>query len=108
VQQGYEKTREDSGESAVDIKYRRHDLRHTFITRLLENPGVSEQTVMALAGHVSKEMLARYSHIRAAAKQAAIATLERGDFQSGYLKAPLEDASRQIEPAEHDAAKYLN
>jgi hypothetical protein len=31
---------------------------------------------MALAGHVSKSMLARYSHIRQAAKQAAIDALE--------------------------------
>ena len=31
---------------------------------------------MALAGHVSKSMLARYSHIRQAAKQAAIEALE--------------------------------
>jgi hypothetical protein len=31
---------------------------------------------MALAGHVSKSMLARYSHIRSAAKQAAIDAIE--------------------------------
>jgi hypothetical protein len=36
---------------------------------------------MTLAGHVSKSMLARYSHIRTAAKQAAIATLEAHDFE---------------------------
>jgi hypothetical protein len=34
-------------------------LRHTFVSRLAENPAVSEQTIMALAGHVSKSMLAR-------------------------------------------------
>ena len=73
------KLKEDFGESAVGIQYRWHDLRHTFITRLAERPEVSEQTIMSLAGHVSKEMLARYSHIRAAAKQAAIATLERSE-----------------------------
>jgi hypothetical protein len=33
--------------------------------------------IMSLAGHVSKEMLARYSHIRSAAKQAAIQALEQ-------------------------------
>jgi hypothetical protein len=33
---------------------------------------------MALAGHVSKSMLARYSHIRSAAKQVAIDALEAG------------------------------
>lgn len=60
------------------LKYRWHDLRHTFITRLLENPNVSEETIRALAGHVSKKMLERYSHIRTQAKQAAIAALEAG------------------------------
>jgi hypothetical protein len=39
---------------------------------------VSEETIRALAGHVSKRMLERYSHnIRVQAKQAAIAALER-------------------------------
>jgi integrase len=61
---------------AAAVQYRWHDLRHTFISRLAENPAVSEQTIMALAGHVSKSMLARYSHIRSQAKQAAIHALE--------------------------------
>jgi integrase len=55
--------------------YRWHDLRHTFISRLAENPAVSEQTIKALAGHVSKQMLDRYSHIRTRAKEQAIAAL---------------------------------
>jgi integrase len=58
------------------VRYRWHDLRHTFITRLAERPEVSEQTIMSLAGHVSRSMLARYSHIRSQAKQAAISALE--------------------------------
>jgi integrase len=62
--------------STAKLHYRWHDLRHTFVSRLAENPAVSEQTIMALAGHVSKTMLARYSHIRTAAKQAAIDALE--------------------------------
>ncbi len=61
---------------ADDIKYRWHDLRHTFVTRLAENPNVSEQTIRALAGHVSKQMLERYSHIRTQAKQEAIAAMD--------------------------------
>jgi len=61
---------------SAGVRYRWHDLRHTFVSRLAENPAVSEQTIMALAGHVSKSMLARYSHIRQAAKQAAIDALE--------------------------------
>jgi integrase len=32
------------------VRYRWHDLRHTFISRLAENAGVSEQTIRSLAG----------------------------------------------------------
>ncbi|HEY6418246.1 MAG TPA: hypothetical protein VIX59_04515 [Candidatus Binataceae bacterium] len=39
------------------VDYRWHDLRHTFVTRLAENPSVSEETIRALAGHVSRRML---------------------------------------------------
>jgi hypothetical protein len=38
---------------------------------------VSEQTIKALAGHVSRQMLERYSHVRSEAKQAAIRALEQ-------------------------------
>jgi len=61
---------------AARVHYRWHDLRHTFISRLAENPKISEQTITALAGHVSKRMLERHSHIRAQAKRDAIASLE--------------------------------
>jgi len=61
------------------LKCRWHDLRHTFITRLLENPNNSEETVRALAGHVSRKMMEHYSHIRQKAKEAAIAGLENVD-----------------------------
>jgi integrase len=75
--------------AASGVRYRWHDLRHTFVSRLAENSSVSEQTITALAGHVSKRMLERYSHIRVAAKQAAIATLELpvsfADFDQGAL-----------------------
>jgi len=54
-----------------------HDLRHTFVTRLCESPRVSEQTIRSLAGHVSQQMLQRYSHVRNQAKLDAIAELER-------------------------------
>jgi integrase len=62
---------------AAKVQYRWHDCRHTFITRLAENPNVSEETIRSLAGHVSRKMLERYSHIRISAKQAAIATLDQ-------------------------------
>jgi integrase len=38
------------------VQYRWHDLRHTFISRLAENPNTSEQTIQALAGHVSHRL----------------------------------------------------
>jgi integrase len=62
--------------SRAGVQCRWHDLRHTFISRLAENPKVSEETIRALAGHVSKQMLQRYSHIRLHAKQAAIDAMQ--------------------------------
>ena len=59
------------------VKYRWHDSRHTFVSRLAENPTVSEETIRALAAHVSQRMLQRYSHIRLQAKRAAIESLGR-------------------------------
>jgi integrase len=58
------------------VRYRWHDLRHTFVSRLAENATISEQTIRSLAGHVSRQMLEHYSHIRSQAKQAAIRCLE--------------------------------
>lgn len=54
-----------------------HDLRHHCITKLAE-AGVPDQTLMAIAGHVSREMLEHYSHIRMQAKRDAVARLELG------------------------------
>lgn len=48
-----------------------HDLRHSAITKLSESQA-SDQTIMAIAGHLSREMLEHYSHIRLAAKRAAL------------------------------------
>jgi integrase len=53
------------------LKVRFHDLRHTAITKLAEGQA-SEQTIMAIAGHLSRTMLEHYSHIRMAAKRVAL------------------------------------
>ena len=45
-----------------------HDNRHTLITDLAES-GAGDQTIMDIAGHVSKQMLKHYSHIRMEAKR---------------------------------------
>jgi integrase len=67
----------DTARTKAGVEHRFYDARHTFITRLAENPAVSEETIRQLAGHVSPRMLARYAHIRAQARRDAIATLER-------------------------------
>jgi integrase len=67
-----------------------HDLRHTAITKLAESQA-SDQTIMAIAGHVSRQMLEHYSHIRMAAKRSAldaIATPLPGVNSSGAASAP--------------------
>ena len=48
-----------------------HDSRHTLITELAES-GVGDQTIMDIAGHVSRQMLTHYSHIRMEAKRNAL------------------------------------
>ncbi len=64
-----------------------HDLRHHSITELLSNPNVSEQTVRAIAGHVSKRMLDRYSHIRLSDRAAAINdTFDRAQVELRHNK----------------------
>jgi integrase len=59
---------------------RPHDLRHQAITRLLET-GAPDQTVMAVAGHVSRRMMNHYSHIRMDAKMVALNAIEPGYFR---------------------------
>ena len=65
-----------AGRAAAGVEARWHDLRHTLVSRLAENPTISEETIRSLAGHVSRQMLSRYAHIRAQAKRAAIASLD--------------------------------
>ena len=53
------------------VSGRFHDTRHTLITELAES-GAGDQTIMDIAGHVSRQMLGRYSHIRMEAKRVAL------------------------------------
>jgi integrase len=61
-----------------------HDLRHHAITELAES-AASDQTIMAIAGHVSHRMLAHYSHVRLEAKRRAL------DALSGTLSGRTRD-----------------
>jgi len=58
-----------------------HDLRHHSITELAEG-GASEQTIKAVAGHVSQRMLDRYSHIRLEAKRNALQALSSKGYDT--------------------------
>ena len=69
----------------ANVSCRFHDLRHTFISRLAESQA-SDSTVMALAGHVSRAMMERYSHIRMEAKRKAVDTLGGADFEPGVAQ----------------------
>ena len=73
-------------------RLRFHDLRHQAITELAE-AGASDATLMALAGHLSREMLEHYSHVRMAAKRAAL------DKLAGGLMKPRAEAEKPITEA---------
>lgn len=68
------------------LQIRFHDLRHCCITKLAESQA-SEQTIMAISGHLSRAMLEHYSHIRMAAKRTALEAIAKhapaADFQAG-------------------------
>jgi integrase len=71
----------------ADVKGRFHDTRHTLITELAEN-GAGDQTIMDIAGHVSPQMLRRYSHIRMEAKRRAL-----GAIKTPTTPLPVSDAT---------------
>jgi integrase len=52
-----------------------HDLRHHAITELAESQA-SDATIMAIAGHVSRQMLEHYSHVRLELKRRALEALQ--------------------------------
>jgi hypothetical protein len=74
------------------VKGRWHDNRHTLITELAES-GAGDQTIMDIAGHVSKQMLKHYSQIRMEAKRSALEAIVRkssaaNESQQGTHKSP--------------------
>jgi integrase len=71
------RTAHDEMCAAAGIKVTQYSYRHHAITKLLENPDVSEETVEAIAGHVSPEMKKRYSHTRLNVRKAAVDALVR-------------------------------
>jgi integrase len=70
-----------------------HDLRHHAITELAESRA-SDRTIMSIAGHVSQQMLAHYSHVRIEAKRKALDALAVGVKTAGY------DTKKDTKPPE--------
>ncbi len=64
--------------------FRFHDLRHHAITELAESRA-SEQTIMAIAGHVSARMLNHYSHVRFDARRIALDALASKSSAGGAV-----------------------
>jgi integrase len=65
------KTAWANAKQRAGVTGRLHDSRHTLITELAES-GAGDQTIMDIAGHVSRQMLKHYSHIRMQAKREAL------------------------------------
>ncbi len=61
----------------ANVKGRWHDNRHTLITELAES-GAGDETIMEIAGHVDRQMLRHYSHIRMNAKRSALEAVLAG------------------------------
>ena len=72
-------------------RLRFHDLRHQAITELAET-GASDATMMALAGHMTREMLEHYSHVRMAAKREALEKLSGGLMKAAPQEKPASEA----------------
>jgi hypothetical protein len=56
------------------VQGRWHDNRHTLVTDLAES-GAGDETIRDIAGHVSKQMLKHYSHIRMESKRRALESI---------------------------------
>jgi integrase len=68
------KTAWRNARTKANVEGRFHDIRHTFVTDLAES-GAGDEVIRDLAGHVSKDMLKHYSHIRTQAKRNAVNAL---------------------------------
>jgi integrase len=80
----------------ANVVGRWHDNRHTLVTELAES-GAGDEVIMSIAGHVSRAMLSRYSHVRMEAKRRALD--EIAARQQAADEKRKGDAERQMQAA---------
>ena len=71
------------------------DNHHRLVTELSES-GAGDEVIMSIAGHVSRAMLSRYSHVRMEAKRRAleeIAARQRAADQKRKAEAERQQAA---------------
>jgi integrase len=83
--------------SEAGVKGRWHDNRHTLVTELAEN-GASLETIKSIVGHVSHQMVERYSHIRMEAKRKALDQIAANQRSADRKR--KEEAGRQQRAAD--------
>lgn len=85
----------------ANVTGRWHDHRHTLITQLAEQ-GAGEETIRQIVGHVSKEVLRDYLHVRMKAKREALEGIvkpqPRTDGQSKQEKTGISGFDRDVKP----------
>jgi hypothetical protein len=64
--------------------------RHTLVTELAES-GAGDLAIMDIAGHVFRQMLARYSHIRMDAKRKALESIVSNPVPKPPAPQPTEE-----------------
>jgi integrase len=77
-----------------------HDSRHTLVTELSES-GAGDEVIMSIAGHVSRAMRSRYSHVRMEAKRSALDEIAARPIDDEKRKV---DAGRRGQVAAPDSA----
>ena len=80
------------------VKGRWHDNRHTLVTELAES-GAGDEVIMSIAGHVSRAMLSRYSHVRMEAKRRALDEIDLRQRAADEKRQKEIERQRQIEMA---------
>jgi integrase len=104
------KTSWSNARKKAGVQGRWHDNRHTLVTDLAES-GAGDETIRDIAGHVSKQMLKHYSHIRMEAKRRALESIvakPRPEATSDAVPARNEPVARADETPHRGTAPVID